>query len=358
MSEVFVSCKREDEVRVSAVVRALEQHGLAVWWDRGVVAGENWRARIDSELDEARAVVVCWTDLTVGSAGRFVQDEAERARRAGKLVSVLLDKVTPPAGFATLPAIELRHFARGLASALSGGRLGASAHDPFVLDLVAAVRATMAGEPAPRPRGRRLRLVRRLAWGGLAGALGAAALAFATNTLGLQERACTLDIAQPALSDRCGAWGLGDRPTQAERLAWAARPRGTPQSCEALRGFMRQFPHGRHAAEAAALLAARKENVEQRWTSGERPLPLRESATAGPDRGTAEQAALDRAQAHAERQCQNLETSGLIRVRHFELDAKQWDCHPEGGKAWACVLDAVTTCQLDEGREIKTERCD
>ncbi|MBK6850532.1 MAG: toll/interleukin-1 receptor domain-containing protein [Burkholderiales bacterium] len=85
MSEVFVSYKREDEARVSALVAALERHGLACWWDRGVVAGENWRARLKAELDEAGAVLVVWTKISAGSHGMFVQGDASHAQRRGKL---------------------------------------------------------------------------------------------------------------------------------------------------------------------------------------------------------------------------------------------------------------------------------
>jgi hypothetical protein len=91
MSEVFVSYKREDEARVSALVAALERHGLACWWDRGLVAGENWRARLKEELDQAGAVLVVWSTISAGSHGMFVQGDASHAQRRGKLVPVLLD---------------------------------------------------------------------------------------------------------------------------------------------------------------------------------------------------------------------------------------------------------------------------
>jgi hypothetical protein len=358
MSEVFISYKREDEARVSALVRALERHGLACWWDRGLVAGENWRGRIQSELDEARAVVVCWTERTAGSEGLFVRDEAARAQRAGKLVPVLLDNVTPPLGFGELQSIDLSHFARGPASALSGGRLGASHRDPFVLDLVAAVRATLAGQPAPAPRGRWRRLVRRLSWGSLATGAAALAMAFASNTLGLQEQVCNVDVAQPGVSDACGYFSLGGRPTQAERLAWAARPTEPDARCDGLRDFIQRYPGSHFAPTASSLLAARRVEVEQRWTPGERPLPLRETASASPDRSAAEMATLDAARAQAERLCRNFETTGLFRVRQAQVEPQQWDCHPEGKKAWVCAVDGVTRCQFDEGVEIKHERCE
>ena len=44
MNEIFVSYKREDEPRVGRLVRALEDAGFSVWWDRGLGGGESWRA--------------------------------------------------------------------------------------------------------------------------------------------------------------------------------------------------------------------------------------------------------------------------------------------------------------------------
>ncbi len=355
MSEVFVSYKREDEARVSALVAALERHGLACWWDRGVVAGENWRARLKAELDEAGAVLVVWTKISAGSHGMFVQGDASHAQRRGKLVPVLLDKVTPPLGFGEVPAIDLSHWHRGITSRLSGGRLGASHRDPFVLDLVAALRATIAGQPAPKPRGRLRRLYRRLTWGGMVSALALAGAAFATNTLRLQDQACNLDIGQPELSDTCAELGLGNRPSRAERLAWSARPKA---SCQGLRDFVGRFPTGVYAASAAALINARTIGTEQRWAPVERALPTSGSAT-GHDRDSAEQAAQADAQAGAELVCRNAATtSEQFRYRATTLDALPAQCQREVHKLWICQVDTVAHCQLDEASEVRTEHCE
>lgn len=355
MSEVFVSYKREDEARVSALVAALERHGLACWWDRGLVAGENWRARLKEELDQAGAVLVVWSTISAGSHGMFVQGDASHAQRRGKLVPVLLDKVTPPLGFGEVQAIDLSHWHRGIASRLSGGRLGASHRDPFVLDLVAALRATIAGQPAPKPMGRLRRLYRRLTWGGVATALALAGAAFAANTLNLQDQACTVPFGQPELSDTCADLGLGNRPSRAERIAWASRPKA---SCEGLRNFVGQFPSGVHTATATALINARTVTTETHWTPGERPLPASGSATA-PDRDAAEQAALADAQAGAERLCRNFATtSELFRYRAATLDAQPAQCQREVRKLWNCQVDAIAHCQLDEASEVRIEHCE
>jgi len=116
MNEIFISYKREDEVRVGRLVRALETAGLSPWWDRGLAGGENWRSQIQNALDAAKCVIVVWTNQSVGPAGDFVRDEAMQAKRRGVLVPVMLDKVDPPLGFGEVQAIDLSHWKGGRAT--------------------------------------------------------------------------------------------------------------------------------------------------------------------------------------------------------------------------------------------------
>ena len=60
---------------------------------------------------------------------------------------------------------------------------------------------------------------------------------------------------QPQISDMCGALGLGNRATKAERVAWEGRK---PGSCEALRTHIEHFPDGAYHDKAADMLAARR----------------------------------------------------------------------------------------------------
>ena len=57
MAEVFVSYKAEDRARVAPLARALEGHGISVWWDAHIGAGDDWRDTILRNLEIARAVI-------------------------------------------------------------------------------------------------------------------------------------------------------------------------------------------------------------------------------------------------------------------------------------------------------------
>src|SRR5690348_2438544 len=136
MSDVFVSYKAEDRARIALLVRALEAEGLGVWWDTQIAAGSEWRRDIEEQLDRARCVIVVWSKHSVGTEGRFVRDEANRAQRRSTYLPIRIDDVEPPLGFGELHAIPLK----GWKGSRSDGRYRR---------LLEAVRAVMAGE---RPR--------------------------------------------------------------------------------------------------------------------------------------------------------------------------------------------------------------
>ena len=106
MTDVFVSYKRDDEVRVGRLVKALQKQGLSIWWDRELPGGEQWRAKLEAALAQAKCAVVVWTRASTGADGGFVKDEAARAARRQILVPVTLDKVEPPLGFGELQAVD------------------------------------------------------------------------------------------------------------------------------------------------------------------------------------------------------------------------------------------------------------
>jgi hypothetical protein len=268
MSEIFVSYKREDEVRVGRLVRALERAGHAIEWDRDLAGGESWRAQIQAALDAAKCVIVVWTHDSVGPAGDFVRDEAGQAKRRGVLVPVTLDTVEPPLGFGEIQAVDLSHW-KG------------NPRDPFFQDLCAAVTAKLEGRPAPAAKGPMKRLMRRLTVSSMASAIGLGGLAFGFNVFSAQDQVCAVPLFQPQIADVCGALGVGHRPTRTERVAWEGREAG---SCAALRTHVERFPSGAYRQEAADLLAARRVTQTEIWTPSTRRLTLFQGQDAAPTR--------------------------------------------------------------------------
>jgi TIR domain len=105
MVDIFLSYADEDRERAYRIAGLLEGNGWSVWWDRRIPAGTRWRAAIDEALGQMRCMVVLWSRHSVAS--QWVNEEAEQARAAGKLVPVLIDAVRPPIGFRELQVANL-----------------------------------------------------------------------------------------------------------------------------------------------------------------------------------------------------------------------------------------------------------
>jgi hypothetical protein len=97
MADVFVSYKHVEKDRVKAIVQALKDLGLTVWFDPEIPAGEAYEDVIKRELAEAKAVLVCWSKAAVESV--YVKSEATRARNRGTIVPCFLEPCELPFGF-------------------------------------------------------------------------------------------------------------------------------------------------------------------------------------------------------------------------------------------------------------------
>jgi hypothetical protein len=135
--DIFFSYAREDQARITPMVAALEAHGWSVFWDRRIPAGQTWRSHIGRALNQARCVVVPWSEHSIRS--EWVIEEADEGRERGILVPAFLDPVRPPRGFRAIQAADL--------SAWSPERRSA-AFDSFLRDLGAVLGTTVLAATA------------------------------------------------------------------------------------------------------------------------------------------------------------------------------------------------------------------
>lgn len=105
MSEIFVSYARADRDLVEPLVRALETRGHQVWWDPEITPGDDFEALIADRLAKASAVIVIWTENSVGS--RWVKGEARDAADRGVLAPVTFGKVRLPIDFRAIHSTAL-----------------------------------------------------------------------------------------------------------------------------------------------------------------------------------------------------------------------------------------------------------
>ena len=105
MTDIFVSYAREDRERVRPLVAVLEAQGWSVFWDFRIPPGETWESWIGRNLDQARCILVAWSENSVNSS--FVREEAAEGRDRGVLIPLRLDPVKPPFGFRTIQSADL-----------------------------------------------------------------------------------------------------------------------------------------------------------------------------------------------------------------------------------------------------------
>lgn len=339
-SDVFVSYKREDEARVAPLVAALVAHDLAVWWDRQLPPGENWRDTIDEALTLARTAVVVWTEGSVGPQGAYVRSEAREAARAHKLVPVLMDTVLPPKGLDEIQAVDLC-------------RWDGSAHDARVLDLVAAIRAKMARGHAPPARAAEQRWRRRLMWATAGGTL-AAGLALAANFSTVAATTCGLPWGQPALADACGGLGIGGKPSRQQRTDWEGRPKG---DCRWLEAYVSSTVRGPYLSEASALLQLHRDvptGQVEFVVRDDNVGYVRQAAEASASEEAAKARAMSDARADAEAVvCRPI--SPQERLKSVEVKPVRHTCTRPLGGGHACALDYRATCTFE--RPTVEKRC-
>ena len=103
MSDIFISYSREDRVRVKPLAEALQNTcGWSVWWDVRIPAGQTFDEVIEAALDEARCVIVVWSEISIKS--HWVKTEAAEGRGRGILVPVSIDNVRIPLAFRRIQA--------------------------------------------------------------------------------------------------------------------------------------------------------------------------------------------------------------------------------------------------------------
>jgi adenylate cyclase len=114
MSKVFVSYARSTERQARELADALRALGYDVWRDDELPAHRPYAQVIEERLKAADAVLVIWSDDARQS--EWVRAEADLARKAGTLVQLSLDGVTPPLPFNQLQCAKLDGWTGDLAA--------------------------------------------------------------------------------------------------------------------------------------------------------------------------------------------------------------------------------------------------
>lgn len=132
--DVFVSYAREDQAAARRIAEALQNSGLAVWWDAALRTGDTYDETMERALKAARAVVVLWSKASVES--RWVRSEATLADRNRTLVPAMIAPCERPVIFELTQTADLIHW-------------HGDANDPAWLAFVADVKEKLRKDEKP-----------------------------------------------------------------------------------------------------------------------------------------------------------------------------------------------------------------
>jgi hypothetical protein len=140
MSDIFISYNNEDRLRARMFAETLGGRGWSIFWDRAIPTGKTWPETIGRELEEARCVVVLWSNTSIKSA--WVRDEADDAKARGVLFPVRIDNIQPPIGFRGFQTADLVNWKPNVPS---------EQFDTLIADIAALIGPPPATGPIPRP---------------------------------------------------------------------------------------------------------------------------------------------------------------------------------------------------------------
>jgi hypothetical protein len=89
----FISYRRADFARIEPILESLNQAGIPFWFDRGILAGDQWMAVLQEKIYHAKNFLIFLSQKAVES--RYVQMEIHYAHSVDKplIVPVLLEKL-------------------------------------------------------------------------------------------------------------------------------------------------------------------------------------------------------------------------------------------------------------------------
>ncbi len=111
MPDVFISYSRKDRPMAEAMAAQLAGLGLDVWWDRDLLAGEDYRKKTAGVIGSVAVTIVVWSRRSIDS--EWVVGEASAARERKVLLPVSIDGVTPPLDFRSFNTIDMSSWAPG-----------------------------------------------------------------------------------------------------------------------------------------------------------------------------------------------------------------------------------------------------
>ena len=108
MHDIFISYSHKDLEWVSRLANILEARGYDVWWDRELLASQDYADVIEGALNSTKCVLTVWSANSVRS--KWVRAESSRGFNQNKMVPILIEEANIPIPYDSLHTADLRNW--------------------------------------------------------------------------------------------------------------------------------------------------------------------------------------------------------------------------------------------------------
>ena len=92
----FISYNSDDEARIKPLVKKLTEKNIPIWYDKGLVHGEEWKKEISQRISCCRACILFYTTALAQKRDTYVREETMLACGLGKrIIPIFLDNPGP-----------------------------------------------------------------------------------------------------------------------------------------------------------------------------------------------------------------------------------------------------------------------
>jgi hypothetical protein len=105
MAEIFISYKSDRRNAAKHLAGVLTRYGYSVWFDYGLIKGDDFDFQLDRQLRDAKAVIVLWCSMSVESA--WVSREASLSAKLKTLLPVLIEDCELKLAYHTADYVDL-----------------------------------------------------------------------------------------------------------------------------------------------------------------------------------------------------------------------------------------------------------
>jgi len=105
VADVFISYKSERRPAARHLAKVLRAYGFDVWYDYGLIPGDDFEPRLMAEMAAAKTIVVLWCSMAIAS--KWVNKEAREAKRTEKYLPCQIESTALPKEFAAAETINL-----------------------------------------------------------------------------------------------------------------------------------------------------------------------------------------------------------------------------------------------------------